>query len=112
MQITLEQAEAPPRSMIYGESVASVLHAVREWFTPGLIGLHPAEIEKAFAVLDTVAQAGEWGRRMAPGTAQGIAIHKEYKGVSACLVEIDTRPETTGRSIRDAVTGPRVTRVT
>jgi isoquinoline 1-oxidoreductase beta subunit len=63
-------------------------------------------------VLDTVAQAGEWGRSMPAGTAQGIAIHKEYKGVSACLVEIDTRPATTGRRIREAVTGPRVTRVT
>jgi isoquinoline 1-oxidoreductase beta subunit len=67
---------------------------------------------RLLAVLDTVAQAGEWGKAMAPGTAQGIAIHKEYKGVSACLVEIDTRPATTGRKIRNAVTGPRVTRVT
>ena len=33
-----------------------------------------------------------WGRPMPPGTAQGIAIHKEYKGVNACLVEIDCRP--------------------
>jgi len=47
-------AEAPPRSMIYGESIASVMHAVREWFAPSLIGLHPAEIEKVFAVLDRV----------------------------------------------------------
>ncbi|MDR7252024.1 isoquinoline 1-oxidoreductase beta subunit [Nocardioides sp. BE266] len=68
--------------------------------------------ERLLAVLDTVAQAGEWGRPMPAGTAQGIAIHKEYKGVSACLVEIDTRPATTGRQVRDAVTGPRVTRVT
>jgi isoquinoline 1-oxidoreductase beta subunit len=68
--------------------------------------------ERLLTVLDTVAQAGEWGRSMPAGTAQGIAIHKEYKGVSACLVEIDTRPATTGRQIRDAVTGPRVTRVT
>ena len=30
-------------------------------------------------------------RRCAPGTAQGIAIHKEYKGATACLVEIDCR---------------------
>ena len=67
---------------------------------------------RLLAVLDTVAQAGEWGKPMAAGTAQGIAIHKEYKGVSACLVEIDTRPATTGRAIRNAVTGPRVTRVT
>ena len=48
------QAEAPPRSMIYGESIASVLHAIREWFAPSLIGLHPAEREKVFAVLDRV----------------------------------------------------------
>ena len=37
----------------------------------------------------------------APGTAQGIAIHKEYKGATAVLVEIDCRPETVNR------TGPR-----
>jgi isoquinoline 1-oxidoreductase beta subunit len=67
---------------------------------------------RLLAVLDAVAQAGEWGKRMPAGTAQGIAIHKEYKGVSACVVEIDTRPATTGRTIRNAVTGPRVTRVT
>ena len=48
---------------------------------------------------------------MAPGTAQGIAIHKEYKGVNACLVEIDCRPETVNRRVRDGVTGPRVTKV-
>ncbi|MBS2936347.1 xanthine dehydrogenase family protein molybdopterin-binding subunit [Nocardioides sp. J2M5] len=67
---------------------------------------------RVLKVLDAVASAGEWGRPMPAGTAQGIAVHKEYKGVSACLVEIDTRPGTTGRQVRDAVTGPRVTRVT
>ncbi|UFN42570.1 molybdopterin cofactor-binding domain-containing protein [Nocardioides okcheonensis] len=67
---------------------------------------------RVLKVLDAVASAGEWGRPMPAGTAQGIAVHKEYKGASACLVEIDTRPETTGRQVRDAVTGPRVTRVT
>lgn len=63
------------------------------------------------AVLDKVAEEGGWGREMEPGTAQGIAIHKEYKGATACLVEIDCRPETVGRRVRDAVTGPRVTKV-
>ena len=48
---------------------------------------------------------------MPEGMAQGIAIHKEYKGATACLVEIDCRPETVDRKIRDAVTGPRVTKV-
>ncbi|MDP3891291.1 molybdopterin cofactor-binding domain-containing protein, partial [Nocardioides sp.] len=62
------------------------------------------------AVLEKVATVGGWGRRMEPGTAQGIAIHAEYKGATACLVEIDCRPETVNRKVRDAVTGPRVTK--
>lgn len=69
-------------------------------------------IKSVRAVLDKVAEVGNWGRSMPAGTAQGIAIHKEYKGVSACLVEIDCRPETVNRKIRNAVTGPRVTKVT
>ncbi|MFB4279661.1 molybdopterin cofactor-binding domain-containing protein [Nonomuraea sp. MTCD27] len=62
------------------------------------------------AVLAKVAEAGGWGRPMQPGTAQGIAFHAEYKSVSAALVEIDCRPETVNRPIRDGVTGPRVTK--
>jgi isoquinoline 1-oxidoreductase beta subunit len=61
-------------------------------------------------VLRKVAEVGGWGRRMPPGTAQGIAVHKEYKGATACLVEIDCRPETVDRKVRDGVTGPRVTK--
>jgi isoquinoline 1-oxidoreductase beta subunit len=63
------------------------------------------------AVLDKVAQVGNWGRTMAAGTAQGIAVHNEYKGYCACLVEIDCRPATVDRQIADAYTGPRVTKV-
>src|SRR3546814_12755480 len=63
-------------------------------------------------VLDKVAEEGDWGRSLPSGVAQGIAVHKEYKGASACLVELDTRPQTVNRRNRDAVTGPRVTRVT
>jgi isoquinoline 1-oxidoreductase beta subunit len=62
-------------------------------------------------VLDKVAEVGQWGRAMPAGTAQGIAIHKEYKGVSACLVEIDCRPETVNRKVYNGVAGPRVTKV-
>jgi isoquinoline 1-oxidoreductase beta subunit len=47
---------------------------------------------------------------MAPGTAQGIAIHNEYKGRAACLVEIDCTAATVNRKIKDAYTGPRVTK--
>ena len=43
-------------------------------------------------------QVGDWGRSMPAGTAQGIAFHEEYKGVDACLVEIDCRPETVNRA--------------
>ncbi|MBZ5738359.1 molybdopterin cofactor-binding domain-containing protein [Nocardioides mangrovi] len=67
--------------------------------------------DRVVAALDAVAKAGAWGRTMPEGTAQGIAIHQEYKGCSACLVEIDARPEQTGREIRDGVGGPRVTKV-
>jgi isoquinoline 1-oxidoreductase beta subunit len=67
--------------------------------------------QRSRAVLDKVAEVGNWGRKMAPGTAQGIAFHSEYKGVDAALVEIDCRPQTVNRKIREAYTGPRVTKV-
>ncbi|MFF9839672.1 molybdopterin cofactor-binding domain-containing protein [Streptomyces sp. NPDC013740] len=66
---------------------------------------------RARAVLDKVAAVGGWGRQTAPGTAQGIAVHTEYHAFVAVLAEIDCRPETTGRTVRDAYTGPRVTKV-
>jgi isoquinoline 1-oxidoreductase beta subunit len=43
------------------------------------------------AVLDQVTSVGRWGRSMPVGTAQGVAIHEEYKSVVAYLVEIDCR---------------------
>ena len=67
--------------------------------------------ERTVAVLERVAKAGDWGRPMPAGTAQGIAVHKEYKGVNACLVELDCRPRTVNRDVRAGVTGPRVTKV-
>lgn len=68
--------------------------------------------ERAIAVLDKVAEEGEWGKRLPAGVAQGIAFHPEYKGFAAALVELDCRPETVNRPIRDGVTGPRVRKVT
>ncbi|WP_030224106.1 molybdopterin cofactor-binding domain-containing protein [Streptomyces sp. NRRL WC-3626] len=62
------------------------------------------------AVLDKAAEVGDWGRSMPAGTAQGIAFHSEYHSACAVLVEIDCRPETVGRPVRDGVAGPRVTR--
>ncbi|WP_068255491.1 molybdopterin cofactor-binding domain-containing protein [Janibacter corallicola] len=66
--------------------------------------------KRAEAALDRVAEVGEWGRDLPEGITQGVAIHKEYKGVTACLVELDTRPETVDRDIRAGVAGPRVTK--
>ncbi|MGZ4452292.1 MAG: molybdopterin cofactor-binding domain-containing protein [Nocardioides sp.] len=63
------------------------------------------------AALQKVATVGKWGRAMPAGHAQGLGIHNEYHGFSACLVEIDTTPATVNRRVRDAVTGPRVTKV-
>jgi isoquinoline 1-oxidoreductase beta subunit len=62
------------------------------------------------AVLDKVAKVGNWGRAMPAGTAQGIAVHMEYKGAAACLVEIDCTPATVNRKIENAFTGARVTK--
>jgi isoquinoline 1-oxidoreductase beta subunit len=41
------------------------------------------------AVLDKLRTAGNWGRPMPAGHAQGVAIHHEYKGVAGFLMEID-----------------------
>ena len=72
------------------------------------MGLDPYQFRKKHlsndrvrAVLDKVAEVGQWGKAMKPGTAQGIAIHEEYKGATACLVEIDCRPKTVKRKVRD-----------
>jgi isoquinoline 1-oxidoreductase subunit beta len=46
---------------------------------------------EASAVLDKVAVEGKWGRAMPSGTAQGVALHGEYRSIAACLVEIDCR---------------------
>jgi isoquinoline 1-oxidoreductase beta subunit len=83
------------------------------------MGQDAVEFRKAFlkgdarlrGVLEKVAEVGKWGRKMPAGTAQGIAIHNEYKSRVACLMEIDTRPATVNRRIRDAYTGPRITKV-
>ncbi|MGV9890923.1 molybdopterin cofactor-binding domain-containing protein [Streptomyces sp. NPDC003395] len=67
--------------------------------------------DRGRAVLDKVAEVGNWGRAMPAGTAQGIALHPEYHAWVAVLAEIDCRPQTTGRTVRDGYTGPRVTKV-
>ena len=67
--------------------------------------------DQSRGVLHAAAKAARWGRHMPAGTAQGIAFHKEYHGVIAAVAEIDCRPHTVHRHKRQAVTGPRVTKL-
>ncbi|WP_236788557.1 molybdopterin cofactor-binding domain-containing protein [Amycolatopsis sp. GM8] len=83
----------------------------------GTMGQDPLAFRRSFfkddrfrAVLDKVAEVGQWGRKMPAGMAQGIGFHSEYKSCSAVLVEIDCRPQTVNRKVRDGVTGPRITK--
>ncbi|AHH98519.1 xanthine dehydrogenase family protein molybdopterin-binding subunit [Kutzneria albida] len=55
------------------------------------------------AVLDKVASAGNWGRAMPKGFAQGVAVHDEYKSCTACLVEIDARDPKAPRVVRAVI---------
>ncbi|MGH3799444.1 MAG: molybdopterin cofactor-binding domain-containing protein [Pseudonocardiaceae bacterium] len=45
--------------------------------------------DRVRAVLDKVATAGGWGRKMPSGHAQGFAINEEHRSAVAVLVEID-----------------------
>jgi isoquinoline 1-oxidoreductase beta subunit len=83
------------------------------------MGQDPYQFRRSFvrdsrmlAVLDAAAKAANWGRPMAPLTAQGIGIHHEYKGYAACVAEIDCTPQTVNRQVENGYTGPRVTKVT
>ncbi|CAM3629649.1 xanthine dehydrogenase family protein molybdopterin-binding subunit [Kibdelosporangium persicum] len=55
------------------------------------------------AVLDKVAAAGEWGRTMPQGFAQGVGFHDEYKSCTACLVEMDARDPKNPRVIKAVI---------
>ncbi|HEY8544297.1 MAG TPA: molybdopterin cofactor-binding domain-containing protein [Acidimicrobiales bacterium] len=52
------------------------------------------------AVLDKVATAGNWGKALPSGVAQGVGIHEEYKSVVAYLVELDARDRSRPRVTR------------
>ena len=47
-------AEATPRPTIYGESQASILYAIRNWFAPMIVGLDPNHTEKIWANLEGI----------------------------------------------------------
>jgi isoquinoline 1-oxidoreductase beta subunit len=106
---------------LYSPDVVTAVELMVDQLAKGM-GQDPYRFRRSFlkdarlrAVLDKVAQAGGWGRPMAPGTAQGIALHSEYKGAMAVLAEIDARPQTVGRplpaGVDGGITGPRVTKL-
>ncbi len=51
--------------------------------------LRHAKGDRLREVIEWVRDNGDWGRAMAPGTAQGFAANNEHRGYQACLVEID-----------------------
>lgn len=62
------------------------------------MGKDPVRLRREFlkdarqrAVLDRAVEAGQWGKRMPSGFAQGFAFHDEMKSCTACLVEMDAR---------------------
>jgi isoquinoline 1-oxidoreductase beta subunit len=74
--------------------------------------LETARDARMRAVIERVKKESNWGRAMKPGTAQGIGVHREYKGFAACVVEVDARAKTVNRTKVGGKTGPRVTRAT
>jgi len=47
-------AEAIPRQTIYGESQASIVYAVKKWFTPMLLGEEPYNIDVVWEKMDKI----------------------------------------------------------
>ncbi|SFS75132.1 molybdopterin cofactor-binding domain-containing protein [Saccharopolyspora flava] len=101
---------------VYSPDVATT----RELFVDELaeaMGMDPYSFRRKYVknenllkVLDKAAEVGGWGQPTPEGVGHGIALHHEYKNTMACFVEIDCRPETVNRPVRNGVTGPRVTR--
>jgi isoquinoline 1-oxidoreductase beta subunit len=74
------------------------------------MGQDPLEFRLAFlkdermkALLRKVAEVGDWGRAMAPGTAQGICANSRDRGFGACLAEVDATDPTHPRVTRAVI---------
>jgi isoquinoline 1-oxidoreductase beta subunit len=112
---------------LYSPDVCTALELVVDQLAT-MMGLDPYQFRRSFlkdpravAVLDQAAQVGQWGRQLPSGVAQGIALHGEYHGWTACVAEVDTTPATVNRPAgalgkpdpkAATVTGPRVNRLT
>ncbi len=64
------------------------------------------KLDKVRTVLDKISYM--WETDLPPGVGQGVAVWLEHKQVTACIVQLDCRPETVNRQVRQARTGPRV----
>ncbi len=60
-------------------------------------------LPRARAVLQKVASAGQWGKAMPAGFAQGVAVHQESKSFTACVVELDARDPTNAKVVRATI---------
>ncbi|MDN5857126.1 MAG: molybdopterin-dependent oxidoreductase [Pseudonocardia sp.] len=116
-EIDLDFTTAAMRN-VYSPNVQCAMDLVVDQLAAKM-GKDPLEFRREFVkndllrtVLDKAAEVGEWGRKLPDGVAQGIGMHDEYKNSTCCIAEIDTRPETVNRKVRNGFTGPRVTRVT
>jgi isoquinoline 1-oxidoreductase beta subunit len=106
-EVSLEFHTASWRSVFSGQT--SVVNEIMVDEIARSLGRDPVDFRRrtlssarAKAVLNRVASTGNWGRSMPAGTAQGIAVHDEFKSVCAYLVEIDCRN----------AANPRVTKAT
>jgi len=115
--MTVDQFHTGSMRNVYSPDVCTALELVTDKIAASM-HKDPVAFRTTFArdarmraTIKAAAEKGNWGRAMPSGTAQGFAIHSEYKGRIAALVELDCRPATANRKIRDAYTGPRVTKV-
>jgi isoquinoline 1-oxidoreductase subunit beta len=103
---------------VYGPDMTTAREVVLEEVArklgkdPMLFRLGLAKDARTKAVLERAAALSEWRARPLPdGIGRGVASHSEYKSRIAVVAEVDARPETVGRRVRDALTGPRVTKL-
>jgi L-alanine-DL-glutamate epimerase-like enolase superfamily enzyme len=83
------QAEAPARPMFYGESLDSIVHAVRGWFTPHLLGADPFAVQAIRPLLDrvvannTAKAAVDLALHDLRGQLTGQPVHRLLGGAAA-----------------------------
>ncbi len=60
-------------------------------------------LKRARDCLQAVVSAGQWGKAMPAGFAQGVAVHQESRAFTACLVEIDARDPRNAKVVRATI---------